>query len=746
MTDWDCPHPASDGTTCPFHTESEITRAELSRFTRTEAVQADDGTIPAIGAAAETIPVDASAHSLDLREASTEISAVGTESVPGLDLSGATLTRVDLRRTTVTGEFRLTGADIGKMQLNQARIQKQFDCSRATVDRVVADGARFEMVCDLHGADITGACRLVETRVGGILDLTDSTVGGPLLLHNSVVANNLGLAGGRFHGRVVADTVRVQGACNAVDIDAHGLVTFRRSEFRDVVDFSESTFRSEARFDMGTSFGAEARFDEVRFERRARFSRASFDDTAEFTDVRFADIASFAGAEFDGPVSFGERTVFDGRAEFHGAAFRGPAAFDTATLGAAKFTEVHSTDVLSFENVQADTITLTDATIYGLNCQHLGCDGRLRVEDAAVEEDIDLSSGRFRESVVLRGTTVGGGVACIGAVFGDEFDCRGVEVAGTLELTAADDESLPGPGGDPDGEPVALGGRAGFADATIGSLVLADVRLSHPVIAERLQADRAVFAPSPSSDSVVDLTDATLHAGTLDHPPTGTVRYDLERALLGDVTLSPGPDTGAPLDPYWIAQTEFDGFKFTEHRSMLTANDWQLHGSRPGESVSMVTREMTYLAAKNGANQVSDRDAAGEFFKRELRSRRGRYRSAVVTDRPPGRIRAGSAWVANKALDLTAVYGEAPSRVFASSVLTILLFSVTSLLVDPAGVTARTVLRRVLFSTQAFTAFVFGPPELPATVLVRWLVAVEGFLGAFFIGLFIFALTRSVSR
>lgn len=746
VTGWECPHPPEAGSRCPFHTESDISKAELSRFTEAEAVRADDGTVPAIGAVAETIPADASAHPLDLREASTAVVAVGTEVTNGLDLSGAALDRVDLRRTTVRGDLRLVAAEVGEVRLDQARIKKEFDCSGATVERFVADGGRFEMMCDLHGVDVTGTCRMVESHVGGILELTDSTVAGPLLLNNSVVESNVGLAGGEFRDRLIAEHVHVRGTCNAVDSVVRGTVTFRRSEFRDVVDFSRSTFESEVRFDVGTTFEAEARFDEVRFKRRARFSGASFGAQTEFTDARFGDIASFTGANFDDAVSFGERTVFDGRAEFNGVTFRGPATFDTATFGTAVFDSVQSTDSISFENAQAGTITLTGAAVDEVNCRHLRCDSRLRLEDATVDGEVDLSYGRFSESVILRGTTVSGGVTCVGTTLRDEFDCREADVSGTIELTGSDTDSLPTSDADPDDYQVVLDGHAGFAGATVGSLVVDGVRLTHPVVAEELRVDRIVVAPEAGSTTVVDLTDATLDAGTLDHPATGTVRYDLEGTLLGDVTLSPGPDEAAPLEPYWIVRTEFDGFKFSDHRAMLTASDWRIHGSPPGDQVSLVAREMTYLAAKNGANQVSDRDAAGEFFKRQLRSRRGRYRDAALSGRPRERVRAAAAWVANGVLDLTAVYGEAPSRVFVSSVVTVVLFSVASLLMARAELSGAALIRRTLFSIQAFTAFVFGQPEVPATFLIQWVVALEGFLGAFFTGLFIFALTRSVSR
>jgi hypothetical protein len=108
------------------------------------------------------------------------------------------------------------------------------------------------------------------------------------------------------------------------------------------------------------------------------------------------------------------------------------------------------------------------------------------------------------------------------------------------------------------------------------------------------------------------------------------------------------------------------------------------------------------------------------------------------------RLNVLSKWARSLLLSATTGYGEQPYRVVGASLLTILGFGLlyrsssipTS---DPTGIDTLT------FSFQSFVSFVLGPPET-TSVFIRGLSAVEGFVGAFFIGLFVFTLTRRVHR
>ncbi|RNJ26374.1 hypothetical protein [Halosegnis longus] len=112
------------------------------------------------------------------------------------------------------------------------------------------------------------------------------------------------------------------------------------------------------------------------------------------------------------------------------------------------------------------------------------------------------------------------------------------------------------------------------------------------------------------------------------------------------------------------------------------------------------------------------------------------------------------AYVANKFFDLIAEYGEKPQRVIGYSILVVIAFAgAFGGIWGPAGFDTggtapyeQPILGYVIVSLASFTAFVMGGSTIIAAPLLRFVALVEAFLGAFLVGLFIFALTRSVHR
>lgn len=174
--------------------------------------------------------------------------------------------------------------------------------------------------------------------------------------------------------------------------------------------------------------------------------------------------------------------------------------------------------------------------------------------------------------------------------------------------------------------------------------------------------------------------------------------------------------------------------------------------------------ETTYLRAKNGANQVHDNESASAFFQKEMRQRRYRYRDQMVTEltgwreRLDGDIsgmdstghhlkrfgRSAVSWVSNLILEVTSSYGEKPSYVVFSSVAVVLCFGsgyavAFPSLYDQFG-------QYFLLSFGSFVSFILGPTGDVTNSMVGFLTQVEGFIGAFFIALFVFTLTRSIHR
>jgi len=107
-------------------------------------------------------------------------------------------------------------------------------------------------------------------------------------------------------------------------------------------------------------------------------------------------------------------------------------------------------------------------------------------------------------------------------------------------------------------------------------------------------------------------------------------------------------------------------------------------------------------------------------------------------------MKAAFDWVSNLTMDVTTGYGERPRNVVVSSLATVGVFAGIYWSFDALGTDASD-LEYVLFSFQGFIQFIIGTSPR-GDVLVRLATAIEGFVGAFLIALFVFTLTRSLNR
>ncbi len=124
-------------------------------------------------------------------------------------------------------------------------------------------------------------------------------------------------------------------------------------------------------------------------------------------------------------------------------------------------------------------------------------------------------------------------------------------------------------------------------------------------------------------------------------------------------------------------------------------------------------------------------------FLRELRYRRqrdweqGEYSNALF----------------NLTYDAIAGYGERTSRVVISSLTSVVIFAeVYGLLIASTGSALDHILLSYTTSLQAFVSLIFGGGSELESPIIRLLAGVEGFIGAFFIALFVYLLTQSARR
>ena len=311
---------------------------------------------------------------------------------------------------------------------------------------------------------------------------------------------------------------------------------------------------------------------------------------------------------------------------------------------------------------------------------------------------------------------------------------------------------------------------------------------------------------SESRTIPVDFSEGTVLSGQFQQPKSPGTYYDFTEATVGNLELEyhEDSDSAEPLFSYFrFFETSFEGFDFSKsvYRKQLKENNWRLdtvptdsqtnqsspsgltfdltpfsaspitllmtqinktvrllrHGSDPDNPFDGL--ESTYRKAKIGADEQGDSDASSKFFQKELLFRRRTHGQRVwlrnvgsSEDLPTTweRLHRAWLWITNWMLWITSGYGERPWRVVLSSLGVIVMFTfvyatvwnITSASRPPelegfSGV--------FTLSAEMFTAIILGGSEVDA-LPIRVISYFEGFIGSFFIALFVLTITRSVRR
>ncbi|MEZ3165807.1 pentapeptide repeat-containing protein [Halorubrum ejinorense] len=443
----------------------------------------------------------------------------------------------------------------------------------------------------------------------------------------------------------------------------------------------------------------ESDWTDATFRQPIRCSHATFTGPLTLRDARFERSGGFRNATFEGDVQL-RGGVFAGPAVFKHADFRGDARLWYTQFEAhANFRRARFRDVAYFEAVDfTDYARFTRATF----------DGETTFKLAEFDDDADFDGARFRGDHGFRRASFDRITDFSDALVEGPLDLSTAEVA-TLELT-------------PSAE---AGDRREDAHTDEGS----------------------------AETQCVNLREATVGSGTLGQPASGSVLYDCTDATLGDVSFT-DPDGGPVCDRVRFARTRFEDFVFENDDLDPAAAGWRLSevadpGALPEASrgaPDTETLRQTFLNAKNGADETGNNTAASAFFYRELTYRRRRYAELARDGTRRWRDRAADAtkWGRNLALMLSTGYGERPDRVVYSSVTIIVFFAL--LYARFLSDVEYAPVDYVVFSFQSFITFILGTPPAGTARSVEVLSAVEGFVGAFFIALFVFTFTRRINR
>ncbi|QKY17830.1 pentapeptide repeat-containing protein [Halorubrum sp. CBA1229] len=724
---WECPHPADGDERCVFHRPAGDGGADRVAAAFEAAVAAGESdprrrrfygaTIERLALPPGTLLAGDRSHAVDLADATVgEIAVDGATVGSDLRLDGATVAgdfdakgltcfgdlrcqglsaaSVDLRKATVDGaadfafatvdgSFSVTRAELGRLALSDAEVGGTVNANLVRVDeRTEVNSAAVEGSVLAADATFDGEVRAMGTSVGGALAFTDSAFGDGFNGNDASADHGM-----RVGGPTVFKGVAVDGATD-----------FRYATFEGPVQFHPEQHSTETRFDGAVDFEQatfEAGFDlrEVVFDGRLYLADATVSGTGRLDGAELDRGATLDRTETSAAVSAASARI-GGQLSMADCEFGGAVAFDGAVVAG---------------EIDCNGGTRDGATRFGSG---------LSLADAECRSGVDLRWVESEERISFHDPETAGRTT-----FGDTVDATGARLDDGLDARAARFDHL-----------------AGFEAVRAGG----DVRLDGCEIG-RLRSD---VSPADDGDRpTVTAHGASVSEGRIAHPGDGTVTYDFADARIGRVRIEAGDGPIAPLAAVRFLGTSFDGFRFGPHHGALEAISWRLHDTEtdadlPEPDPGPRRLETTYQQAKTGANGVGDATAAAEFFRREMRHRRAGHAADVRSERGADRAVAAYDWLANAVLDATAGYGERPSWTMLSSVVVVLAFAGGY---AALGVPADSAGELLLFSFQSFITFVIGPAPAES-FSVRLLSSAQGFLGAFLVALFVFALTRSVDR
>jgi uncharacterized protein YjbI with pentapeptide repeats len=424
---------------------------------------------------------------------------------------------------------------------------------------------------------------------------------------------------------------------------------------------------------------------------------------ADLTDTRFCQPLRLTGATFIGPAWF-RQTTFEQHLGMRYATFEDDVRFRGTTF----CSPVH------FTNTRFECNAWFWYAVFHRFAIFLDSEfgGKAYFRGVSFDDYVRFSRARFNSEAIFVVATFDGEADFIetrfegdhrftGATFREKTSFTEVITAGTMDLSATS---------------------------------IADLRMTP----ERLK----------SRTQYVNLSGSTIENGELGQPKNGNILYDAEKAMLGTVEIT-HPDQGSVVDHVRLVQTTYDGFEFETDDMNPQSQSWRIHDvfndqvlppKKRGELSVRHLRE-TYLKAKNGAKETGNSTAVGNFYYKEMKYRRKDHMSSLISkDRG---LSALFLWAKNVLLMLTTGYGERPARVIGSSLGIVAIFAVV---LDHLSVKPLSITQSVLFSTQSFLKFIIGHVPRETTVLVAVVSVAEGFLGAFFIALFVYTFTRRLNR
>ena len=780
-TVWSCPRESlPEQAHCCFHAPPEACGDDEARDRLLEEITTAEYENRFIGADLGTLDLS---HRL--------VSATNTQPI---DLRHADIGTLRLRGTKTAQPLLFSGSDISTADCHNATFEAKFLLNDATVGTFSGKEATFTDKAYFNDSVIETAV-FVDSTVADTISFANAELRQAVFTEASftdAIFENATLSKVPSQSTLSFEHVHLQRG------------DFGATEFLDPVSFAHAQL-AQVDFEVA-EFYADAVFQNATFEASADFTSAVFRQ-ADFGNTEFAGAAVFEGTVF-AKAGFNESALSDVR--FRDCTVESSLSFSNASIRSGQFDGITASDAIEFDGtsftqriglvgvetpelVLGDTIFNRSVRFEDLelgNCYATGVlfNQNCRFEAVQIEHEATFDHSRFHGTVSIADTTFNGGASLENTVFFQSFSMQHIEAARPVTFAEAVFQRA------------ANIQASQFSRLAFNDVVFEDIAgFADTTVTEQLSFTGTELSTGTFEGvrGYVAFSESTLDQGALTIPSGEFTFYDVSDSTIGDVKITAESDDISNVFRYfYIKNTTFDGFDFGRYKTELSGTNWQLHSTLIEEHCTVaaheqVTHEMvadaygletdavdafdvsaafradthpdaakeglvfastsptemenTYMKAKNGASAGGDNKAAAEFFRHELKYRQRVHVRGLLdsTDRYRSRFLSGFNFVSNFIMDKVTGYGERPRNVVLTSLVTIGGFALLYRSVEalPGGSS----LEYVLFSLQNFVTFIIG--TRPAAALtVRYLTAIEAFLGAFLIALFVFTLTRSVNR
>lgn len=685
-------------------------------------------------------------------------------------------------------EFNAEGAVIkGDVDLNSVESRREMSFSNAEIHgTLILDGAQIDGDLNLSDLEIYGDLYLENVTVEGNANFNNITVNSDVYAHDLKIEGKFSCDGatlspiGKPGQPIDFSQLSVSGNTTFNDTEFESGATFQNAVLSRPLEANGLNAKGDLKFKTAEIHSC--RFDDID---TAKLSVEQAQIADEFrindSDVKRLDCT---GATFQGDVRI-EETNFDDQLLSQNTTYEDTVILSKVKIDTkANFKEAEFHDQVrihagNYNNIDINRATFQDqfhlrdrVWVTNLLASRTRFKGDVVFEDILCKETFDFESAIFNGTVEIEEFRVAKNAKGEGAYFEDQVEIadsefgEGLSLRDTIFNANLEISSLSA-----DGAGVVAVDLA-YAELTSGYLASSPsgeftYDFTHTTLGNiRIETDTATFG------------DARIHQTTFDGFDFSSYRADLEVhewSLHDDDFKRDIPIADPKFTDNWLGwklilyvfapvivtlKTMVAGYRISKNENCPEGNTGESSDDKTvyqesdpqiedEESVTGPTTkrnvediQTTYLKAKNGANQVGATKVASEFFRREMHYRQVLH--AVNFFSGSSRVINLSRWAENSVLRISAGYGERVKRVITSAILVIVGFAIFYSLLSPPEV--QTPVDALAISAGSFVTLIFTYTPQLSSETIQLAAMTEGFLGALFIALLVFTLTRSIHR